>query len=145
MPLTVEDESVRSYISFIQGVITRMATNSASCKTWCVTIISALTVLALDHDKPNALSVAFLPLGLFFLLDAYYLSLERDFITLQNAFVKKLHADTAVATDVFDFKPASGFGHRVGSLISAVFSVSILPFYGILIAALIITRRKLAG
>ncbi len=143
MPLTIESESVRTYMPIIQGVINRMATNSASCKTWCVTIVSALMVLALGNNKPNALYVGFLPLGLFFLLDAYYLSLERDFIHIHKEFLEKLEAGTAANKDVYKLAPASGFGHRLGSLISAFFSASILPFYGVLAIALYVTRRNL--
>jgi hypothetical protein len=78
-PVAAECEAVRAYLPMIQSVITRLAENSASCKTWCVTLVSALTVLAIDKGKPNAILVAFIPAGVLFFLDAYYLSLERDF------------------------------------------------------------------
>src|SRR6185436_5494770 len=64
----------------IQSVISRMASNSASCKTWCVTLVTALFALAIDKNKPAAILIGLFPLALFCFLDAYYLSLERDFI-----------------------------------------------------------------
>jgi hypothetical protein len=122
-----------------------MASNSASCKTWCITIVSALTVLAIDKNRPEALAVGFLPVGLFFLLDAYYLSLERDFVALHQTFVKKLHDNKAVEIDVYQFKPEGGFPHRLTSVLSAILSLSIIPFYGVLTIALIVTQKKLFG
>ena len=146
MPLTVESESVRAYLPLIQGVINRTAANSASCKTWCITIVSALFALAIDKNKPDAILVGFLPLGMFFLLDAYYLSLERDFRQVYNSFVDKLHANKAKDSDLYDLKPKQfGFRHRSLALISAIVSLSIIPFYGILAAALLITRSKVSS
>lgn len=145
MPLTVESESVRAYLSLIQGVINRMASNSASCKTWCVTIVSALFALAIDKNKPDAILVGFLPLGLFFLLDAYYLSLERDFRQIYNSFVTKLLTNKASDADLYNLKPAqSGLKHRTWALISTIFSLSIIPFNGILASALLVTKRMVS-
>jgi hypothetical protein len=122
-----------------------MASNSASCKTWCVTIVSALFALAIDKNKPDAILVGLLPLGLFFLLDAYYLSLERDFRQIYNSFVTKLLTNKASDIDLYLLKPAgSGLKHRTWSLISTIFSLSIIPFYGILATALLVTKRMVS-
>ncbi|WP_414544018.1 hypothetical protein [Nostoc sp. CCY0012] len=50
--LTPDSNSVQSYLNILQGVIARMANNSASCKTWCISLVSAiLVVLALVVQK----------------------------------------------------------------------------------------------
>ena len=144
-PLAVESDAVRAYLPMIQSVITRLAGNSASCKTWCVTLISALTVLAIDKGRPNAILVAFIPAGVFFFLDAYYLSLERDFRDLYNGFVKKLHNGQAFKSDLYVLKPEKyGLIHRTGAMISTIFSLSITPFYGVLLLAIWIARRAIS-
>lgn len=67
-----------------------------------MTIITALFALAIDKGKPQALCIGLIPLGLFFFLDAYYLSLEHDFRKIYNSFVEKLRtADPAAADDVY--------------------------------------------
>lgn len=76
----------------MQGIIQRMAENSRSCKTWCITIVSAVLVLVLRVDKPDYILVALAPTVLFLFLDTYYLALERGFRKSYKAFVKKLHA-----------------------------------------------------
>ena len=45
--------SVQAHLGIIQGVIQRMATNSAACKTWCITIVSAILVVVADKQNPN--------------------------------------------------------------------------------------------
>ena len=37
--------AVQAHISMLQGIISRMANNSANCKTWVITIIAAMLVM----------------------------------------------------------------------------------------------------
>ena len=41
-PLSVDSPSVRAHLEFMLGVINRTATNSRSCKVWCITLVSAI-------------------------------------------------------------------------------------------------------
>lgn len=72
------------HLEFIQGVITRMNSNSFQMKGWMVVIVSAL--LAIYADKQNGLYALFalLPVFVFWGLDAYYLQQERKFRGLYN-------------------------------------------------------------
>ena len=56
--LSEESASVQSHLQIMQGVIQRMASNSTSCKAWCITIVSAILVLIADKNKPE---LAWLP------------------------------------------------------------------------------------
>ena len=51
MDTMFEKESVRHYISLLQENITRMASNCTSCKTWLITIVSALCALQLANES----------------------------------------------------------------------------------------------
>lgn len=133
MPIDVEKQSVLAYLNMLQGVISRMASNSASCKTWCVTLVSAIFVLAVGTENPGVLLVAWFPVALFFLLDAYYLSLERDFRGIQEDFLER-----GDDKDLFRLKPPPGYGHRLHATVTSMFSFSVYPFYGILAVALIL-------
>ncbi len=66
------------HLKMLQTVIARMAGNSFSVKTWCVTLVSALLGLA-AKDSPKMIFVAFLPVLMFWWLDAYFLHQERLF------------------------------------------------------------------
>ena len=127
--LNTESTSIQNYLSILQNVISRMASNSASCKTWCITLVSAILVLVVDKGKPEYIFISLIPVLIFLFLDSYYLALERQFRDLYNVFIKKLHNNEATVEDVFIVSPSK---HIVCSIFKAVFSISTLPFYGTL-------------
>ena len=132
-----DSPSVQGYLSILQGTISRMASNSASCKTWCITLVSAIVVLIADKGQPNYIWISVVPIVLFLLLDAYYLGLERQFREQYNAFIKKLHDHTATVEDVFILSPA---GNTFYTTACSVVSLSVWPFYGLLAAMLLVVR-----
>ncbi len=81
-------EDVRQHLSFIQGVITRMNSNSFSMKGWMVAIVSALAAIyASDSFNPCGYLyfVVGIPVVLIFCgLDAYYLKMEKQYRDLYN-------------------------------------------------------------
>lgn len=117
----------------LQGIVNRLAANSASCKTWCVTLVSALVVVVVDQQRPELLLIALIPILLFFVLDAYYLALERWFRDSYQAFVRKLHNGTASIEDVFVLPPKGRSpGELIGEFLDAIRSASVWPFYLVL-------------
>ena len=85
-------EDVRQHLSFIQGVITRMNSNSFSMKGWMVAIVSALAaVYASDAGNPCGYIyfVIAIPVVLIFCgLDAYYLKMENQYRDLYKNVLK---------------------------------------------------------
>ena len=81
-----ESGAVQSYLVILQGVINRMASNSAGCKTWCITIVSAIVVIIADKSNPVYVWVSLVPILLFLFLDSYYLGLEQRFRDSYNTF-----------------------------------------------------------
>lgn len=132
--------AVQSYLTILQGVIGRMATNSASCKTWCITLVSAVIVIIADKGKPNYVWISVVPIILFLVLDSYYLSLERQFRDVYNGFIKKLHFESASVDDVFYVAPKAGVGATTASILKAFLSISVWPFYALLAVMLLIVR-----
>jgi hypothetical protein len=61
----------------IQGVITRLSTQSTTIKGWCVTVTAALLGLSANATSPVTSVVAFYVVISFAVLDAYYLAVER--------------------------------------------------------------------
>jgi hypothetical protein len=154
-----DSSAVQSYLTMLQGVITRMATNSSSCKTLCVTLVSAIVVIVADKGKPNFAGIALLPIILLGLLDAYYLGLEQGFRNTYNEFVKKMQADEATTKDLFLVIPKHITKKRTpdGKLIAethpfapakataiAFTSFSIYPFY-LTLAAIVFLGKFLVS
>jgi hypothetical protein len=132
--------SVQSYLTILQSVISRMAANSAACKTWCITLVSVVIVIIADKGKPNYIWISIVPVAPFLVLDSYYLSLECQFRSIYNDFIRKLHADTATVEDVFYVNPKSGICATSLPILKAMVSMSIWPFYGLLALMLLIVR-----
>lgn len=135
-----DSPSVQSYLTILQSVISRMATNSSSCKTWCVTLVSAIVVIIVDKGKPDYVWISIVPIALFLLLDAYYLSLERQFRTVYNDFIRKLHFGNATVEDVFYVTPHTGVSATSVNILRAGGSISIWPFYVLLALMLLVMR-----
>lgn len=128
-------EAVQSHLSILQSVINRMATNSATCKAWCVTLVSAILVIVADKANARFSLIALLPTLLFICLDSYYLSLERGFRKSYNLFVKDLHMGRVEQVDLFEISPEGGpFRHFLKSFTS----FSIWPFYLTLLIMIVV-------
>ncbi|WP_414563104.1 MULTISPECIES: hypothetical protein [unclassified Anabaena] len=137
--VTPDSNSVQSYLNILQGVIARMATNSASCKTWCISLVSAILVVLADKNKPNYAWISLIPIVLFFLLDSYYLGQERSFREIYNNFVKELHSGEITIDKLFILKPPKGM-NVVNLLFTSSLSFSVYPFYLTLLITVIIAR-----
>jgi len=139
--IDVESSAVQSYLEILQNVINRMSANSASCKSWCITIVSAIIVIIADKSKPELIWIAVVPILLFLFLDSYYLGLEQRFRSKYNEFIKKIHDESATIEDVFIVNPGSGFKINVLSTIEALLSISVYPFYIVLFVMLFVTQK----
>lgn len=127
-------EDDRHYISLLQENINRMAGNSANCKSWLLTLVSAITALQLTaKDLRGILWIAPFLIVLFYYLDSYYLGLERKFIKLEGDFVEKASANTTdnPTEGIYSFNIDSVKEKRATTW-SAMGSESTLPFYLVL-------------
>ncbi len=135
--LTENSPSVQAHLSILQSIIQRMATNSSSCKAWCITIVSAILVIVADKGKPNYAFIALLPTILFLALDAYYLALEKAFRDTYKEFVQKVHSGTATASDLYAVEPT---GNMSCHQIDALRSFSVWGFYVVLLILIELAR-----
>jgi len=124
-------QSVQAHLSISQSVIQRMAGNSSSCKTWCITLVSAILVVVVDKGTASYAWIAVIPNVLFLLLDSYYLALERMFRASYNKFVERLHTGTIELSDVYVITPS---GSLFRHLLTAMTSIAVWPFYLTLLA-----------
>jgi hypothetical protein len=77
------------HLEFIQSAISRLAGNSFQMKAWNVALATAAIGFAAAKDShPKAAMLALIPSFVFWVLDAYYLLLERAFRNLYNEAVK---------------------------------------------------------
>lgn len=72
------------HLEMIQGVISRMSSNSFKLKGWAITVLSALYAYYMTHSTCSILFIILIVILLFGILDTYYLYLEKGFIDLYN-------------------------------------------------------------
>lgn len=121
---------VTTHLTILQGVVSRMASNSQSCKTWCITIIAAVFIVSVNTTVDGLSLIALLPALLLGWLDMYYLGLERSFRTSYNSFVSALNQGNIPSGTLFAVQPTRD---RFSSWTSCFRSPSIWPFYSALI------------
>lgn len=134
--LNHESLAVHKHLEIMQGVIQRMAENSRSCKVWCVTLVAAILVLVARTGEAEHALIALAPTVLLYLLDAYYLMLERGFRESYNSFVRKVHAGAVATADLYAVAP-EGSSAR-GFLWSMFQSFAVLPFYVAVVATVLL-------
>lgn len=133
----LEWPTVQSHISMLQGIINRMAGNSANCKNWTVTLVAAMLVLLVDKNLkiPNAW-ICLIPVGMFYLLDCYYLGFERLCISSQKAFLERISNNEEYVEKLYKVEELTNKRKQVCNTFEAMKSISTTPFY--LIVAIVV-------
>lgn len=77
-------ENKLKHLEFIQAIVNRMSVNSFLLKGWSVTLVAALFVLAAKDTRKEYIIIAYFPVLMFWVIDAYFLSQERLFRDLYD-------------------------------------------------------------
>ncbi|EIJ34451.1 hypothetical protein [Thiothrix nivea] len=99
--LKADSNAVMEHVDIYQGLINRMAANSAECKKWALGLVSAILVLVAEKGIEQAAALVIVPVILFCLLDAYYLALEKQFRFAYNNFLDALHSGSLQASELY--------------------------------------------
>ncbi len=119
-------EDRRQYLAFLQAVIDRMAHNSASLKQWLIPLLVFIYGIACKGGDENEIAVHMPIWGIlasltFWMLDAYYLMIER-------AYRKKFNKAVIGCAKNYDMRIKKK--HRgLCSWLACVFAVSNVLFY----------------
>lgn len=125
------EEKIR-YLEIIQNIINRMASNSFFLKGWTLTLITGFLVFSPERKTFLMIFIG-LPVVAFWMLDSYYLQLERKFRELYNI------ARTSRESPDFDlsFKQIDDKKPNF-KLIKCIFSKSEILYYFPIVSAVII-------
>ena len=119
-------EKKLKHLDFLQLIITRMNVNSFLLKGWTVTLIAALFAFAAKDTNIKYVMITYISTIVFWFLDGYYLSLERQYRDLYNFVRKKDEAEID-----FDLN-AKAYNKNKSAWINCVFSRTLCAFYGAL-------------
>ena len=126
-------EQKLKHLEFIQGVINRLASDSFRLKGWAVVLVAALFVLLIGQGRVELAAIGIVPVLLFWGLDGYFLWQERLFRALYDHVrgLENGQVDFSMKTNAL----------RTGwkqSWMGATLSITLILFYGALIAAIVI-------
>jgi len=125
-------QSKLEHLKMLQAIITRMASNSFMVKGWCITLVSALLALS-AKDARFMVFVAYLPVLMFWWLDAFFLHQERLFRELYDHVrtSEKEESDFSMRTLSQKSNPVT----EVDRQFKVAFSKTLFWFYGWLFVA----------
>ncbi len=122
---TKQMENKRKHLEFIQSVIARMNSNSFLIKGWSITLVSALFALAAKDSNLNFVLVSYIGIPIFWVLDGFYISQERQYRDLYNKVSETPETNIDYKMDATEFDK----GDR--TWLCGIFSKTLIPFYGI--------------
>ena len=142
-----EKKSLREYmlkeIDIVQDIIKRMAFNSFMIKGWAITLV---VVTLLLKGAEYQVWIAFIPLLVFWFLDAYFLWQERMYRKLYEWIIKNRLKTDEYLLDMNAYR----FKDEVQSKLRIMLSITLGWFYGsiailIIIYALVVLITKGGG
>ena len=128
------------HLKLVQGIVARMAGNSAQMKTWSVSLVTVTIVFSGLSDDPHWLIGlgGFVPIFALWTMDARYLYLERCYIKLYEAIAE----GSSVTSFDLNYRIHAS---AVASVWRIAWSWSVFTFYGslsvVMSALLIILAR----
>lgn len=152
------------HLEFIQNVITRMNTNSFMIKGWAVTLVAALFALSAKEANTEFYLIAFIPIVAFWILDGFFIATERRFRDLY-----KVAAGKTESSVDFDMNPYSNIKvldinsndnwfvkqfkklfnklkvncYIIFGWVLGIFSMTLIPFYGVLLVVMFFIKKWL--
>ena len=131
------NESRIRYLEAIQRVIDRLSNTSFILKGWAVSLGAGLTALAASGTNQGYVLIAYIPIVVFWFLDAYYLMMERQYRGLFEE-----NADLSQKLESFSIKRQKG---DIELYVRALISITMLLTYIPLIAATVIIMLFIGG
>lgn len=126
------NENKLKHLEFIQAVITRMNASSFLLKGWSVSLVTAIFALAARDADLRYAVIAYIPVVTFWMLDAFFLSQEKQYRELYKAVAARTEAEIDFSMNASSWNT----GDRTWD--KAAFSKTLLPFHGALVLVVLI-------
>jgi hypothetical protein len=122
--------SINTYLNFLQSNISRMNSNSNNIKILIATIYAFLIAInKIDDIKIFLTFIIMLFIG--FILDTYYLAIEKIYRKKFNNFIENINNENFNIKDIFDMKPKNTpLKYEIfAEMVDTFFSFSIWIYY----------------
>lgn len=125
----MNNEELHKEIDLIQGCINRMANNSFLIKGWALGIFAGVTAFTKGENFSNIVLLVcttIVPFICFWILDAYFLKVERKYRAMYEDRITKRKNDDD--SELYELNPSK---YKVDCIFKTMFSQTIFVFYGI--------------
>lgn len=125
----MSNEELFKEIDLIQGCINRMANNSFLIKGWALGVFAGVTAFTKGENLNNIvllLCTTVVPFICFWVLDAYFLQIERKYRAMYTERLTKRKNNDS--DELFNLNPSK---YKVSSILRIMFSQTLTIFYGI--------------
>lgn len=123
------------HLEFIQASISRMNSNAFQMRTWMLVLVTALLGSYANTGNRNFALLALLPTVIFWFSDAYFLQLERKFRGVYNDVAGISENPKVIKPFAMPLNLYTGGKY---SFWDVFFSISMLPFYALVIVVLVV-------
>ncbi len=123
---------IQVHLEMIQNIINRLSRNSFLLKGWSVILVSSFFALAAVNDKVYFVLLAYFPLVVFWILDAYFLWQERLFRALYD------HVRGQQEEEVDFSMNTSTIEKKVKPWANVILSKTLLMFHGTILVSILI-------
>ena len=124
----LEDSAYYEYFKIVQNTINRLASNSFLIKAWTITLIGSISILTFSILNTIIFTVLIGIVIVFWILDSYYLKMERLYRELYQDNVDKFNTlDRRIEILLFDMKTEI-YKNKV-KLVKVIFSKTESLFY----------------
>lgn len=114
------------HLDYIQAVIIRMNVNSFLLKGWSVTLMAALSAFAAKGSDSSYVIIAYIPLPIFWCLDAFFLCTEKKYRMLYD------HVRTLAENQIDFSMSVENYLNSFWDYMGTIFSRTLFSFYGAL-------------
>lgn len=124
-------ESVYTYLEFLQNVISRMGTNSANIKALTAVVYTIFVTIFIENENEQYWWFGLIIVLIGMIMDTYYLALERMYRKKYNDFVSKINDGKIDEKEIFDMNPKSTYlkFEIFAVMLESFNSFSIIAFY----------------
>lgn len=131
----INDPAFLHHLSFLQNIITRMASCSSLFKTITITITAALITLLYQKQSCSVVIISIVIIFILSIIDAKYLQLEQSFRQEYNRVVSMAHEGKLVSDELLNINRGEV------CLLSSYISWSVLGYYVPLMISIFVFYR----
>ena len=134
--MVINENRIR-YLEATQRVIDRLSNISFILKGWAVSLVAGLMALSANDSNQGYVLIAYIPIAVFWFLDAYFLMMERQYRELFNK-----NTDLSEQLEQFTIKRNKG---NIVIFCKALFSITMLLTYVPLVLSTLIVMIIIGG